>query len=557
MNGILKKIMIAAALLVLTAGLAACGQPASETGSASASEASSAASLDTARFVILHTNDIHGHVEAADNCLGIAAVGQLKKDFEEQGYDVLLLDAGDMLQGNTFANYTEGKDLVKLMNMVGYDAMALGNHEFDYGADVLEQRMSEMDFPALAANITVKSTGKPFAETNAVFTLSDGTKVGVFGLDTPTTVTASRPSNTAGLSFTGGEELFSVVQAQIDELKEKGCSVIVCLGHLGEGAIDRGNSAEDIVANTKGLTVMIDGHDHRVENQIVKDLDGNDVPIAETGCFLKNIGVLTFENGMFTESLTEVGAYTGSDPELAKAVEEISAKIEEALGEKVAVADFDLHGEAAPGTRDRETNLGDLATDAIYWQVSQASTSKPDAAILNGGAFRSPIKAGDIRLLDIRNVFPFNNQLCTIKVTGATLLEALEAATQGSPAPMGAFPQVSGIKYTLDTTVEYQKGDLYPGTTYYAPAKPGSRVTITEVGGKPFDLEAEYTIATIDFIATGGDTYYCLTQPAAETMEYIGYLDYEGIVNYLKTELGGTIPETYAKPQGRITVVGE
>ena len=172
-------------------------------------------------------------------------------------------------------------------------------------------------------------------------------------------------------------------------------------------------------------------------------------------------------------------------------------------------------------------------------------------------AIRASIKAGEIKLLDIRNVFPFNNQLCTIEVTGAQLLEALEAATQSSPEPMGAFPQVSGITYTLDTTVPYEKGELYPGTTYYAPAAPGSRVTILEVGGKEFDPEAKYIIATIEFVATGGDKYYCFAEAGSQTMMYVGYLDYEGMINYMKTELEGTIPEIYEETQGRITVVGE
>ena len=509
------------------------------------------------KFVILHTNDMHGYMQAADGCLGIGAVAQLKKDYEEQGYDVLLMDAGDYLQGNYFANFTQGESVVEVMNAAGYDVAALGNHEFDYGSDVLEKRISEMNFPAVAANITVDATGEPFIQQNAVFTLSDGTKVGVFGLDTPSTSTTSAPKNTAGLTFAQGEELYAAAQAQIDELKGQDCSIIVCVGHLGEEAANEGNNAANVVANTSGLTVMIDGHDHLVENQTVKDKEGNDVLIAETGYYLKNIGVLTYENGKFTDSLVEVGTYTGSDPELEKMVAEETAEIEATMQEVVAVTDFELYGEAAPGNRTQETTMGDLASDAMYWQVTQAAGSAPDAVVLNGGAIRASIKAGEIKLLDIHNVFPFNNQLCTVEVTGAQLLEALEAATQSSPDPMGAFPQVYGIKYTLDTTVPYEKGELYPGTTYYAPAAPGSRITIHEVAGKEFDPEATYTIATNEFVATGGDTYYCFAEAGATTMVYVGYLDYEALLNFMKTELEGTIPEIYEEVQGRITVVGE
>ena len=513
--------------------------------------------VEGTKLVILHTNDMHGYMQASDTCLGIGAVAQLKKDYQQQGYDVLLMDAGDYLQGSSFANFTQGESVVEVMNAAGYDVAALGNHEFDYGSDVLEKRISEMNFPAVAANITVDATGEPFIQQNAVFTLSDGTKVGVFGLDTPSTSTTSAPKNTAGLTFAQGEELYAAAQAQIDELKGQDCSIIVCVGHLGEEAANEGNNAENVVANTSGLTVMIDGHDHLVENQTVKDKEGNDVLIAETGYYLKNIGVLTYENGKFTDSLVEVGTYTGSDPELEKMVAEETAEIEATMQEVVAVTDFELYGEAAPGNRTQETTMGDLASDAMYWQVTQAAGSAPDAVVLNGGAIRASIKAGEIKLLDIHNVFPFNNQLCTVEVTGAQLLEALEAATQSSPDPMGAFPQVYGIKYTLDTTVPYEKGELYPGTTYYAPAAPGSRITIHEVAGKEFDPEATYTIATNEFVATGGDTYYCFAEAGATTMVYVGYLDYEALLNFMKTELEGTIPEIYEEVQGRITVVGE
>lgn len=575
MKTILKRLSIAALTLLMCTGVASCGQAgqnsaegqtgtevqtsgAGQTVSGDSDDRTSddETSVAGTKLVILHTNDMHGYLQASDSCLGIGAVAQLKEDYEGQGYDVLLMDAGDYLQGSAFANLTQGESVVEVMNAAGYDAAALGNHEFDYGSDVLEKRISEMDFPALAANITVDATGEPFTDQNAVFTLSDGTKVGVFGLDTPTTGTASAPKNTAGLSFDKGEELYAAAQTQIDELKGQGCSIIVCLGHLGEIQSNDGNNAENIVANTSGLSVVIDGHDHLVENRTVKDKEGNDVLIAETGYYLKNIGILTYEDGKFTESLAEVGTYKGSDPELEKMIADATAEVEASMQEVVAVTDFELYGEAAPGNRDRETNLGDFATDAIYWQVSQADTA-PDAVVLNGGAIRASIKAGEIKLLDIHNVFPFNNQLCTIEVTGAQLLEALEAATQYSPEPMGAFPQVSGITYTLDTTVPYEKGELYPGTTYYAPAAPGSRITISEVGGKEFDPEAIYTIATIEFVATGGDTYYCFAEAGAKTLMYVGYLDYEGMINYMKTELEGSIPEIYEETQGRITVVGE
>ena len=222
---------------------------------------------------------------------------------------------------------------------------------------------------------------------------------------------------------------------------------------------------------------------------------------------------------------------------MAKLLARFSDEAEKILNIKVAVTDWDLSGDGY----DKETNLGDLAADAIYWQSSQAFDAAPDAAIVNAGGIRKTIEAGEILQRDIQDVFPFNNQICTVKLTGKELLKALEAATQVSPKPMGSFPQVSHIKYTVNTTVPYQNGELYPGTSYFAPAAPGTRVTIIEVGGKPFNPEAIYTIATNAFIAAGGDTYYSLAKAGAKTIVYAGYLDNEALTNYMKTELGGTI----------------
>ena len=160
---------------------------------------SSASSAGQAKLAIIHTNDTHGYGQATEKSLGFAAVAQLKADYEAEGYDVLLFDAGDALQGNLLVDDSKGEVVPRYMNACGYDAMALGNHEFDYGADVLKEHVAKMEFPALCANIIVEATGEPFVQPNAVFDLSDGTKVGVFGLDTPESMTKTDPHKAAGL----------------------------------------------------------------------------------------------------------------------------------------------------------------------------------------------------------------------------------------------------------------------------------------------------------------------------------------------------------------------
>ena len=525
------------------------------TASSAATPASNAESTTLPKkLAIIHTNDTHGYDQADDGVLGMGAVAQLKADYLAQGYDVLLLDAGDTFEGNLLADDSQGETIPAFMNACGYDAMALGNHEFDYGADVLEKLIAKCDFPVLCANITVDATGELFAQANSTFTLSDGTKVGVFALDTPETQTKSAPRNTEGLSFASGEDLYACAQAQIDQLRADGCDLVVCLGHLGELESSEPNRASDVIGKTSGIDLFIDAHDHVEKSDTVIDAAGNSVTVLETGCYLANIGVVLYEDGELSHHMVGAGNYEGSNAELSEQIDKAAADIDARMGKLVATSAVDLEGEKEI-IRTSETNLGDLVTDALLWQARQALGPQVDAAIINSGALRTSIPAGDIALMDIHNVSPYVNQVYAIEITGAQLLEALESACQAAPEPLGAFPQVAGITFTLDVSVPYEDGEQYPYSTYHAPAKPGSRVTITDVGGKGFDLDATYKLATINFIATGGDTY-AVFAGLANSLESTGYLFYQAVQHYLEDECAGVVPETYAQPQGRITVVG-
>ena len=533
-------------LMSATAALAACGQT---TGTDQTTKA------PAPLLAIIHTNDTHGFDQAADGVLGMAAVAQLKADYAEKGYEVLLFDVGDALSGSLLADDSQGKAVAEFMNACGYDAMTLGNHEFDYGADVLEKRLAELTFPALCANITVDATGEPFVQPHTVFTLSDGTKIGVFGLDTPETMTKSAPKNTAGLTIAQGDDLYACAQKQVDELRAEGCDLVACLGHLGEDESSAPNRASDVIANTEGIDLFIDGHDHKVQNTTIKDKAGNDVPEFETGCFLANIGVITYEDGKFVQTLAAAGEYEGANAELASKIDAVAADIDKKLSKKVGTTPFTLDGEKEH-VRCFETNLGDFLADAYRWEAEHALGVKPDAAIVGGGSIRASIAEGDVTLQDIHNACPFVNYVVTIEVTGAQLLEALEAGCQDTPGPTGSFPQVSGITYTIDTSVPYEKGELYPYSTYYAPKNPGSRITISDVNGKGFDLEATYTIAVVDFVATGGDTFAAFAQ-ASQSAQPTGYICFQALQYYLEDECGGVVPDAYAEPQGRVTVKGQ
>lgn len=517
------------------------------------------------KLVILHTNDVHGRAVADEKngVFGYASIAELKEELEEAGASVLLLDAGDAAQGMPVVNMSMGKTAMEFMNATGYDAMCPGNHEFDWGYDNLQQLRETAQFPVLAANIVDKVSGENVFEANHIFEMANGMKVGVFGLDTPEALTKTHPDKVKGISFYMEAELYACAQAQVDALTAAGCDVIVCLGHLGVSEESAPNRSYDVIENTTGIDLFIDGHSHTV-------IDGGETVgetlLVSTGEYFENIGMVVYDGETLSARL--IGAQVDPDAvalglidferddEVEDLVNSVNAKIEAQLSAAFAKTEVVLNGERAPGVRTEETNLGDFAADAILWAARQAMGDGIVAAITNGGGIRATIQAGDITMKDMKTVFPFGNQVTVLTVTGAELLEALEAATYSTPEAIGAFPQVSGIVFTIDTTVAFEQGELYPDSTYYAPAKPGSRVTIESVGGEAFDPEALYTIATNDFTAAGGDTYYAFAYANATTGYDTGVALEDALVNYVQTELGGVVSaEMYGEPQGRITVI--
>ena len=253
---------------------------------------------DFSQLIILHTNDTHGYDQRADGVNGMATVAALKEDYEAKGYKVLLVDAGDAIQDNNLVNFSKGKTAIDFMNAVGYDAMTLGNHEFDYGSDVALARIKQAKFPIVSANIIVDATGKPFTgKTHAIIRKGD-LKIGVFGLTTPSTITTSNPKSTRGLTFLSKEEMYKAAQKEVDVLKAAHCDLIVAIGHLGSEPDAVGDRSNDVLANVKGIDVFIDGHDHTVKNLYI---DGS--LLTETGSHLANIGVVHYEDSKWQEDL--------------------------------------------------------------------------------------------------------------------------------------------------------------------------------------------------------------------------------------------------------------
>lgn len=501
------------------------------------------------KLVILHTNDTHGGDLAVEGkSLGAAGIVQLKKDYEAAGAEVLLVSAGDAIQGDPLVNLSSGKNEIKLMNFAGYDLMVPGNHEFDYGYKNLQKLDVLADFPFVSANIKDKATGKAVFKENVIFDTVVG-KVGFFGLTTPETLTKANPENVSSLNFEAGKDLYKEAQKQVDELKAAGADYIICVSHLGIDSSSKPNRSTDVMMNVQGIDVIIDGHSHSV----LDGIEGAKTIVESAGTKFAYAGVITLDGKSIVADLVSAANYKKVDPSINASVNAISAKIDAQLSTVFATTEVLLDGNKAPGVRTQETNLGDFAADAILWAANQAVGGGVDAAITNGGGIRASIAAGDITMKTMKTVFPFGNTVSTIKVTGAQLLELLEAATFSTPASLGAFPQVSGITFTVDTTVAYVNGTLYPASTYYAPANPGARIKDVTVAGKPLELDKVYTLATNDFTAAGGDTYY-LFKGAEKYNTYIALED--ALINYTDKVLGGVITaEKYGKAAGRITVI--
>lgn len=515
------------------------------------------------KLVILHTNDTHGaDVAEEGKVIGTAGVAQLKKDFEAAGAEVLLFSAGDAIMGQPLVSLSKGANAIEFMNAAGYDAMTVGNHEMDFGYENLKTLAKAAKFPILGADVLDAKTSKPVFDANKIFTTASGLKVGVFGLATPETLTKADATKMPGITFPQTEELFKLAQAQVDQLKKNGAQLIVCLGHLGVDKESEGNRSIDLCKKVNGIDLFVDGHSHSTTEQIVKAIGGdtnvvNSTKIVSTGTALANVGVVIYDKTAksLTDSLVSAASYTKVDETVAKLVNDKNAEVDKELSVVFAKSEVTLNGDKAPGNRTMETNLGNFAADALLWQARKnLGEDKVDASLTNGGGIRAAIPAGDVNMKTMKTVFPFGNTVATISVTGEQLLEALEAATYCTPEAVGAFPQVSGIKFSINTAVPYENGAQYPGSTYYAPAKPGSRVTIMTVNDKVFDAKATYTIATNDFTAKGNDTYGVFK--AVGSWKDTAMPLEDALVNYTKDVLKGTITaEKYGKTDDRILII--
>ena len=521
----------------------------------------------TKDVVVLFTSDVHCGI---DQGWGYAGVANMRNSLQADNH-VVLVDDGDAIQGETIGTLTKGSAIIELMNAVGYDIAIPGNHEFDYGMENFLELTKQANFPYISANFTCRDelVFAPY-----VIKEFDGVKIAFVGMTTPNTITSSTPvyfQDEEGNFIYGfmqdetGDKLYAAVQSAVDAARAEGATYVVAMGHMGIEESCSPYMSTEVITHTTGIDAFLDGHAHEtMACNEVKNAEGKTVLRAACGTKLSSVGYLRIaKDGKLTTGLytwtVDIAApkllnLTG---DAADAVAAQVAKLDEIRQTVVATSQVPLYvndpvAVTAEGTpvrivRNAETNLGDLCADA-YRALSNA-----DIAFVNGGGIRATIKKGDITKKDINTVLPFGNTLSIIKITGSELLEVLEASTFCTPEAIGGFPQVSGIVFTVDTTKAYDAGEEYPGTTYFAP-KSINRVTIQSVGGKDFDPAATYTIATNDFMASGGDTYYRFVNATANYD--LGIAMDEVVMDYITDELKGTVTaEAYGEPAGRITVV--
>lgn len=474
---------------------------------------------NSVKITVVHTNDTHARVKEGDG-MGFAKIASLIHRIKQENPNTLILDAGDTFHGQTIATLNQGESIAQIMNIIGYTAMAPGNHDFNYGFERLVELDGLTDFPILAANIK-KADGTDLF-TPYIISEVGGLKVGIFGLATPETTYKTHPDNVKGIVFTDPVKAASEMTALLKDETD----ILICIAHLGMDAASVDTSIK-VAEAVEGIDLIIDGHSHTVLEQ--GQMVGNTL-IASTGEYDKNLGTveITVTEGKVSDITaklitTDEAADATPDEAIVKATEEIEAKQAEILSEVVGRTEVDLQG-ARELVRKGETNLGNLIADAMV------SLTGADCALTNGGGIRASIPAGDITKGNVIEVLPFGNYIVTKKVSGADIKAALELGTSAYPELLGGFPHVSGITYVIDTS---------------RPA--GDRVTDINVKGKALDLNALYTLATNDFMAAGGDNFTMFADDAIEN-EY-GSLD-EAVITYIQAK--GTIAP---KVEGRITVV--
>ena len=474
---------------------------------------------DKSDVTILYTNDVHTYIDKQSPKLTYAAIADLKQSYQNAGKDVLLVDAGDHVQGTAYGSMDEGASIIKLMNAAGYDVATPGNHEFDYGMDRAKAIMKEADFPYLSCNWVDLRTTLRVLPSVKVF-VRGGRRIAFVGVTTPETFTKSTPAYFMDKAqrkyiydIQGGEDgkkLYDAVQKAIDKAKLL-ADVVIGLGHLGVDPSSSPWTSEEVIAHTSGFDAFIDGHSHTVmENKQVQDASGKAVTLTQTGSYFANVGEMTIAaDGTITTKL--IPTHEGMDATIAAMQTGWVNTVDDMLGEKIAVGDSDFYvSDPATGKRrirSAETNLGDFVADGIYTYFNEVEKLHCDVAIMNGGGIRADVPAGDWTFKTCKQVSPFGNVACLMSVTGKQIQDALEFAARFAGEDgkeNGGFLQVAGATYEIHTdipnTVQTDEKNVWIGSATGTPRVQNVKIYDKASGSYlPLDPGATYALAGMNY----------------------------------------------------------
>ena len=521
-------------------------------------------------IIILFTSDVHCGI---DQGFGYAGLQQVRDALTADGYDVILVDDGDSIQGEPIGTMDKGESIVKLMNQMGYSVAIPGNHEFDYGVDRFLELTKKAEFPYISCNFNYK--GETLLDAYVIRELA-GKKIGFVGVTTPMTLKTSTPSYFMDedgnfvygfMSDESGEALYTALQSAVDAARADGAEYVVVLGHLGDEAECIPYTYNDVITNTSGYEVLLDGHAHDTAQVSVKNKEGQEVLRSACGTKLSCIGWCQISadgqisTGLYTwDNKTSLPQMLGIQNEMSRAVAEASDGLNEKLNEVVAKTtveltindpvEVDSNGKPIRMIRRAETNLGDLCADAYRDQ------SGADIAFVNGGGIRKSISAGDITLGNILSVHPFGNSMCVIEATGQQILDALEWGSRAVPGESGGFQQVSGLSYEIhsyiDSPCQEDENGMFTGI------QGERRVKNVLVGGEPIDPAKTYTLASHNYMLLEKGDGFTMFE-GAPLLQNCVKLDNQVLIDYITETLGGIIGEEYEDPygQGRIVIVDE
>ena len=502
-------------------------------------------------IVILYENDVHCAVDGYSKLAAMKA--ELKGVYDHVG----VVSSGDFVQGGTLGAVSKGEYIINLMNKVGYDAIALGNHEFDYQLSRLAELNTLSNTKFLSCNFAKIGEDRPYFDSYTIVSYGD-VEIAYIGITTPETISSSNPAqfkNENGeLIYTfGGAEIYDLVQANIDAAEAEGADYVIALSHVGYDESGELFDIADIVENTDGLDVVLDAHAHLViEEETLKDKSGDDVLLSSTGTKFEYVGKLTItDEGLDTE-LIETATYEKTDAVLDAYIAEINAGYAE-LGNRVigqSTVTLNTHEGDIRLVRNSETALGNLCSDALRVMTDA------DISFVNGGGLRAPIDAGEVTFNDIFSVLPYNNQVVTVEITGQMLLDLLEMGVMKYPEENGSFPSMSGVTFSLNTAIPTSVKTDENG--FFTDVDGDYRVYGVKVLDKEsgeyrdLDPQGKYVLAGFDYhLRSLGDGMAMFKD--AKLMDAEGTLDVELLEVYITQYLDGVIGEKYAQPEGRIT----